>query len=303
MNSYLLCLSVLLGLVACQKTPQEEAKEATPILQQLPSGLQFIHYEHHPEARPVNLNDYLAIDLRLLTANRDTIIDTYRYATEPIYRPIEMPPYPGAPEEGLALLREGDSIHFFVEADKKYQYEEKPHYVEIPEGSRVEYQIKVRKHYTESEYTQFRLAEEERVIEEVLQRKKDELGLVYQQHPSGIYYRIEAHVEGWEQLSPPRVGDEVVLDHIGSFMNGMSFDRTDDPKDPTKSNPIRFRLGELRVIPAWELALSELMVAGDQLDMIVPFRYAFGAAGNPNLRVPPFATLNFKLRLQEVHRQ
>lgn len=290
-------------LTACN----QEAADETPELVELPSGLQYLHLVNHKDKPAASLNDYLEIEMRILTeGGADTLYDNFGVGL--MYPKVELPAYQGAPEEALLFLHEGDSIHLFVEADKKYQHEKRPEGVEIKPGSRIEYQIKVKKIMAAKEYFRFRLSQEEQQIQDFLKKQKEEGGLEYEKHPSGLYYRYEAKIgePARSQSAPARPGDEVTMDYIGRFMGGIIFDRTASPtatEAKRKAKPISFVLGKQRVIPAWEIAVSELLHEREQIELVVPSKLAFGDKGNPGISVSPFSPLRFTIRLQEIKRQ
>ncbi|MEM6297856.1 MAG: FKBP-type peptidyl-prolyl cis-trans isomerase [Bacteroidota bacterium] len=283
-------LGLLVFLSAC-----EQKKEVKRM--RLPSGLEYEHFINNEDRYRAQLNDYLQLEVRILSQSRkDTISDTF-LAEGPLYRPAEYPKYAGAPEEALVMLHEGDSIHLYVEANKKYQYEQRPRGVVT--GDRIEYQIKVQKVYKPDEYTALRTRLEEVALQKYLKEAK-ERGENYKKHPSGIYYRQEAGVANRDELPYFQPGDRISMHFTGRFLNGLSFDRTDNPKEPEKSKPIEFTLGKVQIIPAWDITFREIMKPGDQLTILVPFKYSFGTKGNPKLKVPPYATTTFKIRAQKL---
>lgn len=292
---------VILALSACQSA--DDNKPQKPTRKAFPSGLEYIHFVSNEDKYRAKLNDYLEIEVRILTEGQaDTIADTYRYAERPLYRQAEFPEYKGAPEEALVLLHPGDSIHLFVEANKKYRVEPLPKNATVKPNTRIEYQIKVIDVLTPSQYAEIKMEEERQDIADFLAKEKQERGVTYKKHPSGIYYHIEAHGAARESLKPARSGDKITIHYIGRFLGGLGFDRTVFPKDPDKNKPISFVLGKKRVIPGWEMLLSSVLVKGDQANVIIPSRYAFGKEGQPKLKVPPFTPLRFKIKVVDIKR-
>ena len=294
-------IALIAALSGCQSAKEKEAEK--PVRKAFPSGLEYIHFVNNEDKYRARLNDYLEIEVRILTEDRkDTIADTYRFAEQPLYRKAEFPKYKGAPEEALVLLHAGDSIHLFVEANKKYRVEPLPKGINIKPDTRIEYQIKVIDVLTPPQYAEAKIEEERENLKKFLAKEKRERGVTYKKHPSGIYYHIEAYQQNREALKPARIGDEITLHYIGRFLGGIGFDRSIYPNDPSKNKPIEFVLGKRRVIPGWEMLLSSVLVEGDQADIIIPSRYAFGKEGQPKLKVPPFTPLRFKLKVLDIER-
>jgi FKBP-type peptidyl-prolyl cis-trans isomerase len=161
------------------------------------------------------------------------------------------------------------------------------------------YDIKVKKIETKEQFTEKSRKRQLKVFEEqkeLIRKHIEKEKLSMKEHQSGIFYKYDVvNPEGYIA----KAGDSIVFDYIAFYFGGsLSFDRTDDPKDPTKSNPIGFVLGERRVIPAWEITFSQLAKEGEQIYITSPAFLAFGEKGNQG--VPVNAICEFLIRIKKI---
>jgi FKBP-type peptidyl-prolyl cis-trans isomerase len=130
------------------------------------------------------------------------------------------------------------------------------------------------------------------------QREKlspDDLDIVEKRWPdakksnTGIRYVIESRGKG--RLLVP--GDMVMVNYVGSLLDGTVFDRQLD-----KLHPLTFRVGRGDVIDGWDQIL-QLMRPGDKWTVIIPPELGYGRRGNPP-RVPGYSTLVFVMEVVGV---
>ena len=107
--------------------------------------------------------------------------------------------------------------------------------------------------------------------------------------PSGLKYTTLKAGKG----STPKQGQTVFVHYIGTLTNGKKFDSSRD-----RGEPFSFKLGEGRVIPGWDEALSTMKV-GDRRKLIIPPKLGYGAAGAGGV-IPPNATLIFDVELLKI---
>jgi peptidylprolyl isomerase len=106
---------------------------------------------------------------------------------------------------------------------------------------------------------------------------------------SGLKYILVHKGEGIQPLP----GQKVSVHYTGYLTNGTKFDSSAD-----RGEPIRFPLGEGKVIQGWDEALMLLSV-GSRARLIIPHELGYGTAGYPPL-IPPSATLIFDVELMDV---
>ena len=93
-----------------------------------------------------------------------------------------------------------------------------------------------------------------------------------------------------------RPGDLVMVNYIGSLLNGKVFDKNLD-----KDKPFTFRIGRGEVIAGWDQIL-EMMRIGDKWTVVVPPELAYGRKGSPP-RIPGYSTLVFDMEIIGVKRE
>ena len=107
--------------------------------------------------------------------------------------------------------------------------------------------------------------------------------------PSGLKYTTLKAGKG----ATPKKGQTVFVHYTGTLTNGKKFDSSRD-----RGEPFSFKLGEGRVIPGWDEALSTMKI-GDRRKLIIPPKLGYGAAGAGGV-IPPNATLIFDVELLKI---
>jgi peptidylprolyl isomerase len=88
----------------------------------------------------------------------------------------------------------------------------------------------------------------------------------------------------------PQPGEIVAVHYTGKLEDGTKFDSSYD-----RGEPLRFPLGNGRVIPGWEEGIG-MMNEGGVATLIIPPDLAYGETGFGNI-IPPNATLTFDVEL------
>jgi peptidylprolyl isomerase len=108
--------------------------------------------------------------------------------------------------------------------------------------------------------------------------------------PSGLKY-TDIKVGTGES---PKPGQTVVVHYTGTLQDGTKFDSSRD-----RNEPFDFVLGGHHVIPGWEEGVAT-MKPGGKRKLVIPPDLAYGAAGTPDGKILPNATLNFEIELLRV---
>jgi len=106
---------------------------------------------------------------------------------------------------------------------------------------------------------------------------------------SGLRYIILEEGTG----ESPEAGSVVSVHYTGTLADGTKFDSSLD-----RGEPIRFPLGQGRVIPGWDEGIALLRV-GSKAKLVIPPELAYGERGAGGV-IPPNATLIFDVELVEI---
>jgi len=126
-----------------------------------------------------------------------------------------------------------------------------------------------------------------------VKNKRPQLAIdqVFKTLRSGLKIYVERSGEG------PKVetGNQVKVHYDGWLAEDYS--KFDSSRD--KRRPFEFELGAGKVIQGWEEGLEGIR-AGSKIQLIIPAKMAYGAAGVPSLGIPENADLIFKVEVLKV---
>lgn len=117
-------------------------------------------------------------------------------------------------------------------------------------------------------------------------REIDELSKGFSETASGLRYQIEEAGEGPQVKS----GEQVAVHYKGMLTDGQVFDDSQ-----YRGEPIRFKVGEGRIIPGWEEGV-QLLNKGAKARFVIPPHLAYGSSGAGGV-IPPNAWLIFDLHV------
>jgi FKBP-type peptidyl-prolyl cis-trans isomerase FkpA len=254
------------------------------------NGLKYQIFEHKDDARKAKVGDYISFHLVLKTGNDSTLRDTYKEGI-PVTMPLQMPPFKGSFEEGLAMLATGDSAKFMISADTLFAKMMQPMPPMIKKGSELSFIVKILSLQSREE---FQKAQSEasgkqkeidaKVIDEYL--AKNNLTAKAVKTPSGLTYVEEAAGAG----ASPVAGDNIKVHYTGKLLDGKVFDSSKN-----SGKPIDFQVGVGMVIPGWDEGLL-MMKKGGKRTLIIPSGLAYGPDGQPGA-IPANAVLLFDVEL------
>mgnify|MGYP006291217837 CR=1 FL=1 len=233
-----------------------------------------------------------------------TVHLTYRTMKDSLFfngkRKFRLTPstYHGSIEECFAMLYNGDSANFIINAERfftKTLETDLPSFIKPGENMKVD--IKMLDLKTAEEYKREKqeflawiedFGEYERVV---LKNYLEEKKLKITPLESGIYYLPVKKGNG-KKVSK---GDTITVHYEGKFLNGKYFDSTKDRKIP-----FEFVYGaEWQVIEGMEKAIS-VMEEGEKAIFIMPSELAFGVEGSSTGIIPPYTSLVFEVELLRV---
>ncbi len=262
------------------------------------SGLKYQIHEQDEKARKAKVGDIMTLQLTLKNAKDSVLRDTHKEPA-PLQIMLQVPPFKGSFEEGLAMLGKGDSATFFVSADSLFSKAMQPLPPGVTKGSDIGFTVKILDVQNEQEFTKTRQAASEKqkgVDEKQIADYIAKNGLAgkTQKTPTGLYYVVTQPGTG----PKPTRGDNVKVHYTGKLLNGKVFDSSlNNPRNP-KNSPIEFQVGIGMVIPGWDEGL-QLIPKGSKATFIIPSGLAYGAQGSPPV-IPGNAVLLFDVDLIDV---
>ncbi len=236
----------------------------------------------------------------LLADNGDTISNTYKL-NEPIGQPLLMPAYKGAIEEGFALMNVGDSATFYVNLDsikgtklpienstrdkmKEIRYVVKLYRTQSQAAFDIDEEARLKKR------TQKQVAIQDKKI--VKYMKRELLFEGSKKHQSGLYYKFIKEGKG----IPAQTGDSVSF----KFQTWtIPYQQIID--ESKKGETVGFVIGARQMLPAWQIAFTQLANEGSTILLFSPSHLAFGNKEYQSLMA--FSMLRFKIEIVDIVRK
>ncbi|EGR29056.1 hypothetical protein IMG5_164010 [Ichthyophthirius multifiliis] len=102
-------------------------------------------------------------------------------------------------------------------------------------------------------------------------------------------YKIEVLKSGTYSHYPKK-GDQVIVNYVGTLLDGKKFDSSRD-----RNQPFVFNVGQGRVIQCWDEVVSNLTI-GDHVSVTCPSQTAYGSRGAGQI-IGPNADLIFDIEM------
>jgi len=254
------------------------------------TGVKYKFVEKNKNARQPEVDDFIFLDVEYLI--NDSLLFESKVLNSDLKINFIEPIYEGDVNEGLALMHEGDSLIFWIDATKFYEKNmgEIPTYVK--DKDMIEFRVRMNKVLSpeedkeQSDSKNKVLKEEE---ESKLQAYLKENQIKTKPTESGLYFIETEKGRGVRATK----GKTVVVHYTGYFLDGTKFDSSLD-----RNQPFEFELGAGRVIAGWEEGIA-LMDVGDKATLIIPSKLAYGERG-AGQSIPPFSTIIFEVELLKV---
>ena len=239
-------------------------------------------------------NDYITVDITYKTLE-DSLFFTAKRRFQ-----IREPQYRGSIDECFTMLSVGDKASFILSSDKFFKHtlqRELPSFLQKSSFFIVE--IEMLDFISEEQFVKekkeflawiedFSIYEKTKLSNFLSECTND-----YQTTTQGLYKQIITEGEG----PLVKMGDTLVLNYEGRFLNGKIFDST-----IKRHRTFEYVYGtEWQVIKGMEMAVSG-MKEGEKAVFILPSELAFGQSGNSNGAIPPFSTLIYEINLVQIRR-
>ncbi len=275
-------------------------------------------YENKGELAPedssgAKIGEFVAFHWQIINSEDSVFVDTRNNPPNlPMVIPIMEPTMKGGLESAVMMLSAGDSGVFKMNADTVFaNIFRRPLPPHIKAGTDLTFRIKNERVMNQAEAQTYqqelmqRYMEESKVRAEKQIKVDDEKIQEYvkeqnlenvQKTESGVYYVVTEKGKG-EKPSP---GDEVAVHYKGTRLDGKEFDSSyNNPM--SGGEPIRFPIGQQRVIQGWDDAITQLN-EGSKAILLIPSPLAYGEQA-PSPEIPANSILRFDVELVDVQKQ
>ncbi len=239
-----------------------------------------------------NVGDYITADIQYLTMDDSVFFKGRRKVR------LMEPKTKDAIDNCFAMMSEGDNATFIISAKNFFTQTLE---TSLPDFFNAESNMKVNIQILEIQSAkEYELEKEaflnwindfgeyEKVIlhqfiaEKKLEVKPNKSGLYYLQVREGTGKKVE-------------IGDTIIINYEGKFLNGKFFDST-----IRRKQPLQFVFGtEWQVVKGLEEGIA-MMHEGEKTLFILPSELAFGTGGSSTGIIPPFTSLIFEVELLKV---
>lgn len=277
MRTILALMAAVVLLSACNKTQKTE------------DGLiEYKIFKTDESARGVVKGDMLLLNMKGIAKTKDTVLFNSYESGKPYYIPAEEPTLKGL----FSLLKKGDSLEFFVNADSLYLKSfGSPAPESLGSGEIIHFTASLVDVYSQEEMQKKMEEQNAEVI------ARDSVSLAnfvasigsVEKTATGLMYQVKKKGSG----KKAKKGVNVSVQYVGSLLNGTIFDQT-KPGTPDFNFPV----GMGQVIPGWDEGL-QLMSEGDEYKFIIPWNLAYGPRGGGP--IPPYSSLVFEVKLVKVN--
>lgn len=241
-------------------------------------------------ARKPKMGDYALMTISYTNDNDSLLFNSHNLKNAEngiIYQPVMPSTFKGSFEDAILMMAEGDSAKFKILADsvylKTFKAQQLPPF--IKSGSYLTFNVKLHKVRTQQELVNEMQQKEVTGRNDYLAKNN----ITDKPLASGMYIINRAGGSG----SIIKEGQTAFVLYTGKLVNGTVFDAS----AMHDNKPIDVKVGDHKVIPAWEEALAT-MKKGEKATLIIPSEIGYGAQGGGP--IPPYSTLLFDIEVVDV---
>lgn len=279
-----------------------------PGFDQTENGLYYKIHKTNKDSLKPEKGDFLLSEM-VVTIDTGERVVLFDNTGRPELVKIDSSLFKGDLNEGLALLRVGDSASFLIRADSLMKIFQLPGFIDSTQI--LIYDINVLGYKSKDDFKkdqEEKMKQQNEMMEDSKQKEITDLENYIKENnikvkptESGLYY-IELK-KGTGALAES--GKTIKMNYVGRLINGKLFD-TSDEEVAKKENvfnpqrtykPIEYPHGTGYVIKGWDEGIGKMRVGG-KARLIVPSSIAYKSAGRPS--IPPHSTLIFDIELMEV---
>lgn len=258
------------------------------------SGIYYKYLKIGEQKENAKYSDYVTVNITY-----KTITDSVFFTAKRRFQ-IRKSQFKGSVNECFAMLSVGDEASFLLSATsffKKTLQQNIPSFIDssgyfILEIAMLDFMTKEEFLKEKEEFLAW--IEDFSIYEKIkLSNFLNDCNNDYQPESQGLYKQVIK--EGFGSFV--KLGDTLVLDYEGRFLNGKIFDST-----IKRNRTFEYIYGtEWQVIKGLEIAVSK-MKEGERSVFVLPSELAFGESGNSNGAIPPFSTLIYEIELIQLRR-
>jgi FKBP-type peptidyl-prolyl cis-trans isomerase FkpA len=239
--------------------------------------------------KPPVPSDYVTVDINYLTIDDSIFFKGHRTFQ------LTQPDFKGSIDECFLMLSSGDSASFILDAKSFFGQTlqaKLPKFLTQGDVLKIEMridEIRSKDQYAKDKEEFLKWIEDFGEYEKmILGRFIDEKKISVLPTEKGMYFISTRPGTG----KPVEIGDVVLVNYEGKFLNGKFFDST-----TKRSQPFEFVFGsEMQVIPGLEEAIG-LMREGEKAVVILPSDLAWGEKGSSTGIIPPFTSVIYEVEL------
>lgn len=297
--------AVALSLASCdasaQKTISKTSKAgatAPATFSKTPGGLEYMIVKKGAGTYSPMPGDFMEMHV-IFKMGDTTVINTDEMNNhKAVPNVCQQPQFPGDLNEGLMMLKAGDSAIFRMSLDtlvertasmpQKFQ---KPPFAKP--GDMATWIVKLETVTNKAEKEQQDKLKGEQQVQkddQIIKQYIAKNNLKTQKTESGLYYVLTPSGNS----TKPNSGQKVSLNYTGMLLDGTKFDSSTDPAFG-HLEPLKYTLGQDHMIKGWDEGVN-LMHKGDKIKLLIPSALAYGASGRPP-KIPENSVLIFDMEL------
>jgi len=257
------------------------------------SGLQYKNIKQGTGAITPQVGDIMEMNIKFRIGDSLLFNTLEMNNNEPVTQPCQKPAFQGDLNEGLMMMKSGDSTVFRILMDSLSARTHQPKPEWAKPGDYVTWEVKMVAIKTQSAFQAEKEAKakiQAQKDEETLKAYFAEKNIQAQRTASGLYYVIHQAGEG----TSPQTGNSVTVNYTGMLLDGSKFDSNVDPQF-NHVQPFDFPLGRGRVIKGWDEGVA-LLKKGGKITLYIPSGMAYGER-SPSPKIPANAIMIFDVEL------
>jgi FKBP-type peptidyl-prolyl cis-trans isomerase FkpA len=297
LRQFILVCSAMALLVSCNNNDAEGFAKSE-------NGVLYKFHKQNKEGATAKEGDIVTIMYTFKTKvnGKDSIlIDTKRNAPNGEFQmALPKPTFKGSMEEGMMMMRTGDSATFKFPVDSFFLKTNKAEKLapEFKAGESMYFTVKLISIKNKADYEKEMQEKQKQAQEAAMVAEKEEGNKIeaylkannINTKPTASGLIVIEKVKG--NGNQVKLNDLASVDYTGKLLDGSIFDSSKNA-----GKPLEFVVGSQNIIPAFSEAL-QLLKIGSEATIICPSKIAYG--GSDMGQIPPFSTLVFDIKVVDA---